>query len=176
LNTIKDLDISIDGAWADVQVQYQRRADLIPNLVNTVKGFADQELGVFTEVTELRTKATSINVNIEDPASLQQFAAAQSELSQGLGKLLAIAENYPDLKSNENFLDLQKQLEGTENRIAVAISRFNGAVGAYEKYRKNIPQSFIIERFSDYGERGEFFQAEERAQTAPVVDFGDDEE
>lgn len=172
VNTIKNYDIGVDGALANVQVQYQRRADLIPNLVKTVQAVADQEQTVFTEVTELRTKASSINVSVDDLESIGEFAAAQAELSQGLGRLLAVAEWYPDLKSNENFLDLQKQLEGTENRIAVAINNFNGAVGAYEKYRMNIPEKFVIERFTEYGTRNDaFFQADADAQDVPDVDF-----
>lgn len=171
VNTVKNLDIGIDGAWADVEVQYQRRADLIGNVVKTVQGFADQEFSVFTEVTEMRTKASSINVKVDDAASLQQFAAAQGELTQGLGKLLAVAEAYPDIKSNENFLNLQTQLEGTENRIATAITRFNWAIGAYEKYRKNVPETFVIRNFTDYGERSGFFQSQPWADTAPDIEF-----
>src|SRR5665811_1664232 len=122
-NTIPTLEETSKARWADVQNQYQRRADLIPNLVETVRGYAKQEKDVLTEVTEARAKATAIHIDandLSDPVKMQQLQDAQAKLSGALGRLLALSENYPDLKSNQNFLALQSQLEGTENRITVA--------------------------------------------------------
>src|SRR5260370_32168697 len=131
VNAIPTKDEAVKAAFGDVQAQYQRRADLIPNLVSTVQAYAQQERGVLTAVTQARAQATHISVDastISDPASFQKFEAAQNQLSGVLGRLLAISENYPDLKSNQNFLALQAQLEGTENRIAVARRDYNDSV------------------------------------------------
>ncbi|HWI86091.1 MAG TPA: LemA family protein, partial [Sphingomonas sp.] len=130
LNSIPTAEETAKARWADVQNEYQRRADLVPNLVSTVKGYAKQESSVLIGVTEARAKATSIQVSaddLKDPAKIQQFGAAQGQLSQALGRLLSVTENYPDLKSNQNFLALQSQLEGTENRITIARRDYNGA-------------------------------------------------
>ena len=127
-NKLQVQDEQVKSAWSEVVNQYQRRADLIPNLVNTVKGFAAQEQAVLIGVTEARAKATQIKVDANDPASLQQFQAAQSEVSSALSRLMVVVERYPELKSDQNFRDLQAQLEGTENRITVARNRYIQAV------------------------------------------------
>src|SRR5215207_5285694 len=134
VNTIPTLEEQAKGRWSDVQNQYQRRADLIPNLVETVKGYAKQEQETLTRVIEARAKATSIKVDastVTDPAKFKEFQDAQNQLSGALGRLIAVSEAYPDLKSSQNFLALQSQLEGTENRIAVARRDYVGAVQAY---------------------------------------------
>src|SRR5450631_4159477 len=141
-NNIPTYEEQAKAKWADVQNQYQRRSDLIPNLVATVQGYAKQEKDTFTAVTEARAKATSINIDasqLTDPAKLQQFQEAQGQLSSALGRLLAVSENYPDLKSNQNFLALQSQLEGTENRIAVARKDYIDAVRAYNIALRTFP-------------------------------------
>ena len=132
-NRMVQLDENVQGAWGQVENQYQRRADLIPNLVNTVKGYAAHEQATLTAVIEARAKATQITVdpNHLDEAALKRFSAAQGELSSALGRLMAVSESYPELKANENFLMLQSQLEGTENRIAVERKRFNELVNVY---------------------------------------------
>lgn len=168
-NGLINLDEEVKKTWANVEGQYQRRADLIPNLVQTVQWFADQERAVFTEVTEARTKATSINVNIDNPESLEQFVGAQSQVSAGLWRLLAVAENYPDLKSNENFLDLQKQLEWTENRIAVARWAYNEAIKQFSTRVRSFPVNLVASRF--WFEPREWFKADEGSSVAPSVEF-----
>ncbi len=142
INTIPTLEEQAKAAWSEVQNQYQRRAELIPNLVETVRGYAKQERDVLTQVTEARAKATQIQVNADqltDPEALRKFQEAQAQLSGALGRLLAISENYPDLKSNQNFLSLQSQLEGTENRIAVARRDYIQAVQAYNTETRTFP-------------------------------------
>jgi LemA protein len=142
INTIPTLEESAKGAWSEVQNQYQRRAELIPNLVETVKGYAHQEREVLTQVVEARAKATQIKVTADqltDPEALRKFQEAQSQLSGALGRLIAVSENYPDLKSNQNFLALQSQLEGTENRIAVARRDYIQAVQAYNTETRTFP-------------------------------------
>jgi LemA protein len=142
INTIPTEEETAKSAWSEVQNQYQRRADLIPNLVNTVKGYATQEREVLTQVTEARAKATQVQVNADqltDPEALRKFQEAQGQLSGALGRLLAISENYPDLKSNQNFLALQSQLEGTENRIAVARRDYIQAVQTYNTEVRTFP-------------------------------------
>src|SRR6516162_479973 len=141
-NTIPTLEEQAKARWGDVQNQYQRRADLIPNLVETVKGFASQEKSVLTAVVEARAKATQVKVDasqLTDPEKLKQFQDAQNQLTGALGRLLAVSENYPDLKSNANFLALQSQLEGTENRIAVARRDYIDAVRAYNTEIRTFP-------------------------------------
>ena len=141
-NTIPTLEEQAKARWGDVQNQYQRRADLIPNLVETVKGFASQEKSVLTAVVEARAKATQVRVDasqLTDPEKLKQFQDAQNQLTGALGRLLAISENYPDLKSNANFLALQSQLEGTENRIAVARRDYIDAVRVYNTALRTFP-------------------------------------
>ena len=142
INTIPTEEEQAKAAWSEVQNQYQRRAELIPNLVETVKGFAQQEREVLTQVTEARAKATQVQVNanqLTDPQALQRFQEAQGQLSGALGRLLAVSERYPDLKSNQNFLALQSQLEGTENRIAVARRDYIGAVQTYNTEVRTFP-------------------------------------
>jgi len=142
INTIPTKQETAKAAWSQVQNQYQRRADLIPNLVNTVKGYATQEREVLTQVIEARAKATQVQVNADqltDPQALQRFQEAQAQLSGALGRLLAVSESYPELKSNQNFLSLQSQLEGTENRIAVARRDYIGAVQDYNTEVRTFP-------------------------------------
>lgn len=143
-NTIPTLEEQAKAKWAEVQNQYQRRADLIPNLVSTVQGYAKQEKDVLTSVIQARAKATSVNIDasqITDPEKVKKFQAAQEQLSGALGRLIAVSENYPDLKSNQNFLALQSQLEGTENRIAVARRDYVNAVQAYNTELRTFPGS-----------------------------------
>jgi len=142
INNIPTYDEAVNGRWAEVQNQYKRRADLVPNLVSTVEGFAQQERDVLTEVTEARTRVTQMNISpqmLSDPAALEQFQANQGALSSALQRLMVVVEAYPDLKSNENFLALQQQLEGTENRIAVARRDYIGAVQQYNTELRTIP-------------------------------------
>jgi LemA protein len=142
VNTIPTLDEQAKSAWSQVQNQYQRRAELIPNLVETVKGYAKQEREVLTQVIEARAKATQIQVNanqLTDPEALRRFQEAQSQLSGALGRLIAVSENYPELKSNQNFLALQSQLEGTENRISVARKDYISAVQSYNTEVRTFP-------------------------------------
>ncbi|MBR3634039.1 MAG: LemA family protein [Bacteroidaceae bacterium] len=157
--------------WAKVQSSYQRRADLVPNLVNTVKGYAAHERETLEGVVAARAKATSINVDASDltPEKLQQFQAAQGELSQALGRLIAVGEAYPDLKANENFLDLQKQLEGTENRINEARNSFNKAVQDYNIKIRKFPNSILAGIFGF--DKMAKFEAEAGADKAPDVKF-----
>jgi LemA protein len=174
LNTIPAADENVKARWADVQNQYQRRADLIPNLVSTVKGYAKQEQTVLVGVTEARAKATSIQVKADDlqnPAKLQQFGAAQGELSQALGRLLSVTENYPDLKSNTNFLALQSQLEGTENRIATERRKYNEAVQSYNTLVRTFPSSIGAKVFYGAKPMAPFEATTPNAQTAPTVNF-----
>jgi LemA protein len=170
-NTMVALDEEVKTSWANVQTQYQRRSDLIPNLVNTVKGFAAQEKEVLIGVTEARAKASSIQIDPENinPAMLQQFQAAQGELSSALSRLLVTIERYPEIKSNQNFLELQAQLEGTENRIAVARDRFNSTVQRYNTKIRSFPTNIMAGIFGF--ESKTQFQAAEVAQTAPEVTF-----
>lgn len=170
-NTMVALDEEVKTSWANVQTQYQRRSDLIPNLVNTVKGFAAQEKEVLIGVTEARAKASSIQIDPENinPAMLQQFQAAQGELSSALSRLLVTIERYPEIKSNQNFLELQAQLEGTENRIAVARDRFNSTVQRYNTKIRSFPTNIMAGIFGF--ESKTQFQATEVAQTAPEVTF-----
>lgn len=174
LNSIPTAEEAAKARWADVQNEYQRRADLVPNLVNTVKGYAKQESTVLVGVTEARARATSIQVSAEDlkdPAKLQQFGAAQGQLSQALGRLLSVTENYPDLKSNANFLALQSQLEGTENRITIARRDYNASVQGYNTLIRTFPNSIGAKVF--YGAKPmQAFQATApNAQAAPTVNF-----
>ncbi|HEX5171747.1 MAG TPA: LemA family protein [Cyclobacteriaceae bacterium] len=162
---------TVTSAWAQVENVYQRRADLIPNLVNTVKGYADFEQETLTKVIEARAKATSITVDPTNltPEKLAEFQAAQGELSNALGRLLVSVERYPDLKANQNFLDLQSQLEGTENRITVERQKFNAVVQDYNTYIRRFPQNFLS---GIYGfEKKGYFEAKEGAEEAPKVEF-----
>jgi len=158
-------------AWGNVESDYQRRADLIPNLVNTVKGYANFEQTTLTQVIEARASATQVKLDATDltPEKLAAYQQAQGTLSSALGRLLAVAENYPDLKANQNFLDLQAQLEGTENRINVSRQRFNDSVNEYNKSRRTFP-TVIFASLLGFGEKG-YFKADEGAQKAPEVKF-----
>src|SRR6186713_788196 len=173
-NTIQSQDEAVKAAWSEVTNQYQRRADLIPNLVATVKGFAAQEQTVLIGVTEARARATSIQVTPEtlnDPEALKRIQAAQGELTQALSRLIAVAENYPDLKSNQNFLALQSQLEGTENRITVARRDYIEAVRAYNTELKTFPGVIWASTFFRSNKPMAEFTASEGSQTPPVVKF-----
>ena len=176
-NTIQAQDEAVNAAWAEVLNQYQRRADLIPNLVETVRGFADQEREVLVGVTEARSRVSSIQATPEllnDPQAFQQFQAAQGELSSALSRLLVTVERYPDLKSDQNFRDLQAQLEGTENRITVARNRFIAATQEYNTTVRSFPVNLTAKVFG-YGTRPTFTpQNEAEISTPPAVDFGRD--
>lgn len=162
---------AVEGAWAQVENVYQRRADLIPNLVNTVKGYADFEKETLTGVIEARSKATSVTIDPSNlsPAAISQFQQAQDGLSSALSRLLVTVERYPELKANQNFLELQSQLEGTENRIAVERKRFNDIVQDYNTTIKRIPGRFIAS-LGGFERKG-YFEASEGAEKAPEVKF-----
>lgn len=172
-NTMVTMDETVESSWAQVQNQYQRRYDLIPNLVNTVKGYASHESDVLTQVTEARSKAGGvINVSaevLEDPEAFARFQQIQDQLGASLQRLMAVSESYPELKANENFLALQNELEGTENRIATERKRFNDAVGSYNKYIRVFPNN-IIANMSGFDKKS-YFTAGVEAQTAPSVQF-----
>jgi LemA protein len=173
-NRIPTLEEQAKAKWADVQNNYQRRADLIPNLVATVQGYAKQEKDVLTAVVEARAKATQVRIDpsqLSDPEKLKQFQDAQNQLSGALGRLLAISENYPDLKSNQNFLALQSQLEGTENRIAVARRDYIEAVRAYNTELKTFPGVLWAATFFRSNKPMAEFAANEDAQKPPQVKF-----
>jgi LemA protein len=173
INSVPTADEQVNAAWGNLQADYQRRADLIPNLVATVKGYAQQEKSVLTEVTEARAKATSVQLNagdLTDPAKVQAFQNAQAQLGGSLGRLLATFEAYPDLKSNQNFLALQDQLEGTENRIVVSRRDYNEAVRQYNTLIRTFPTAIGAKVF--YGAKPKVpFEASTAAQQAPNVNF-----
>ena len=171
-NTLQVQDEATKSAWAEVVNQYQRRADLIPNLVNTVKGYAAQEQAVLLGVTEARAKASQITVNADDPASLQQFQAAQGEVSSALSRLLVTVENYPELKSDQNFRDLQAQLEGTENRITVARNRFIEAVQDFNVTVRKFPTNLTAMIFGYKVKPNFTVENEAQISKPPTVDFG----
>jgi len=170
-NNMVKYDETVVTAWANVENVYQRRADLIPNLVNTVKGYAKHEKETFTAVIEARAKATSINIDANNlnAETMKQFQQAQSGLSSALAKLMVVVERYPDLKANQNFLELQAQLEGTENRIAVERRKFNETVQVYNTYIRSFPRNLLAGMFGF--ERKTQFQAEAGAEKAPKVEF-----
>lgn len=170
-NTAVEYEENVSKNWADVENAYQRRSDLIPNLVSTVEGSADFERGTLTDVIEARAKATSVNVDAGnlDPQQIEQFQQAQGGLSSALSRLLVSVERYPDIKSNQNFLQLQSQLEGTENRISVARNRYNEAVRQYNTYIRKFPNNIFAGMFGF--ERKPAFEAEEGAENAPDVEF-----
>jgi len=173
-NAIPTAEEQAKAKWADVQNNYQRRADLIPNLVATVQGYAKQEREVLTAVVEARAKATQVRIDVSqltDPEKLKQFQEAQSQLTGALGRLLAVSENYPDLKSNQNFLALQSQLEGTENRIAVARRDYIEAVRVYNTTLKTFPGLLWAATFFRSNKPMAEFSAGESAQTPPQVKF-----
>jgi LemA protein len=170
-NQFVQTEETINGQWAEVQTQYQRRADLIPNLVNTVKGYAEFEQETLTGVVEARSKATSIQIDPTNltPEKLAQFQQAQDQLSGALSRLLVTIEKYPDLKANQNFLELQAQLEGTENRISVARRNFNESVKAYNANLRIFPNN-IFAGWYGFETKG-YFEAAAGAETAPTVQF-----
>ncbi|OPY11448.1 MAG: LemA family protein [Syntrophus sp. PtaB.Bin138] len=172
-NTIQANEEAVFAAWGDVEATYQRRADLIPNLVETVKGYAKHEADTFKAVTEARSKVGSMQVSkemLDDPAMLAKFQKAQGELSSALSRLLVVAERYPDLKANQNFLSLQDQLEGTENRINVARVRYNKSVETFNVSIRTFPNSLTNSLLLKL-KRKEPFKAEEGAKTAPKIKF-----
>jgi len=174
VNTIPTKDEKAKAAWAEVQNQYQRRSDLIPNLVETVKGYAAQERDVLTAVTEARASATQVKVDastLTDPAAFQKYAQAQDQLTGVLGRLMMIQERYPDLKSNENFMALQSQLEGTENRIAIARRDYNEAVRDYNTEIRTFPGALWAGTVHRWAKPMQTFQASAAAQSAPSVSF-----
>lgn len=170
-NNMVQKDEQVAQSWADIETQYQRRADLIPNLVNTVKGYADFEQQTLSAVIEARSKATGMTLNADEitPENIQKFQAAQSELSGALSRLLVTVERYPDLKANQNFLELQAQLEGTENRISVSRQKFNASVQDYNSYIRGFPRVLYASWF-DFEKKG-YFEAEAGTEVAPKVEF-----
>ena len=170
-NTMVEKQESVTSQWGNVQNAYQRRADLIPNLVATVKGYASHEQETFTQVTEARAKATQMNINAEDLSEekLQEYQKAQGELGQALGRLLLIQENYPELKANQNFLGLQDELAGTENRISVERNKFNQTTQDYNQYIRKFPRVIYAGWFGFKPKA--YFQAAQEAQSAPQVQF-----
>ncbi len=170
-NKIVSLEEAVTAQWGQVENVYQRRADLIPNLVNTVKGYADFEQETLTQVIEARSKATSVNVNADNlsPEKIAQFQEAQQGLSSALSRLLVTVERYPDLKANQNFLELQAQLEGTENRITVERMRYNDAVRQYNTMIRRIPYN-IVASITNFEKKG-YFEADKGAEVVPEVNF-----
>ena len=170
-NGMVKMDESVSTAWSNVENQYQRRADLIPNLVNTVKGYAAHEKETFEAVVSARSKATQMNVDADNltPEKLQEYQKAQGEIGAALGRLLAITENYPELKANENFKELQAQLEGTENRISVERRNFNEVARSYNTSIRTFPKSLLAGMFGF--DKRPYFEAEEGANKAPEVKF-----
>ena len=170
-NEMVKMDESVSTAWSNVENQYQRRSDLIPNLVNTVKGYASHEKETLQAVIEARSKATQMTVSADDltPEKLQAYQKAQGEIGSALGRLLAISESYPDLKANENFKELQAQLEGTENRISVERRNFNEVAKSYNTTIRTFPRNILAGMFGF--EKRPYFEATEGAEKAPVVEF-----
>ena len=171
-NQIQQKDEAVKAGWSEVLNQYKRRADLIPNLVSTVKGYAAHEQQVLTQVTEARAKVGEINVNADDAASLAQFQQAQGELSSALSRLMAVVESYPNLKADQAFLDLQTQLEGTENRITVARGRYIQLVQDYNTYIRSFPQNLVAKMFGYQTKPNFTVENEAQIQQPPSVDFG----
>ena len=171
-NTLQAKDESVTAAWSEVQNQYQRRADLVPNLVNVVKGYAKHEQQVLTDVTQARSNVAGLKVDkavLEDPQLFEKYQQAQSQLTGALSRLIAVSENYPDLKANEQFRDLQVQLEGTENRIAVARNRYISTVQDYNTYVRQFPQAMTAKVIGMHTKQN--FSAEAGAEKAPTVSF-----
>ncbi|MEB3767288.1 LemA family protein [Acinetobacter sp. MD2] len=171
-NALQAKDEAVTAAWSDVENQYQRRADLVPNLVNVVKGYAKHEQTVLTQVTEARSNVAGLKIDkqvLEDPALLQKYQQAQSQLTGALSRLIAVSENYPDLKANQQFLDLQAQLEGTENRIAVSRNRYISTVQDYNTYVRQFPQTITAKVIGMKPKAN--FSAEAGAEKAPKVSF-----
>ena len=168
-NSMVSQDEAVGTAWSNVENQYQRRADLTPNLVNTVKGYASHEQNTLSEVVEARAQATQTRIDVNDAAAMARFAQAQGELSSALSRLLAVTENYPELKANENFQTLQAQLEGTENRISVERRKFNEVAKAYNTSIRRFPRNILAGMFGF--EKRPYFEAQEGAEKAPEVKF-----
>jgi LemA protein len=171
-NTLQVKDEAVTASWAEVQNQYQRRADLVPNLVNVVKGYAKHEEQVLTQVTQARANVAGLKVDkevLEDPALFEKYQQAQAQMTSALSRLLAVTENYPDLKANEQFRELQVQLEGTENRIAVARNRYIGSVQDFNSYSRQFPQVMTAKVIGM--KTKENFSADANAQNAPQVSF-----
>ena len=170
-NNMVNMQEGVTAQWSQVENVYQRRADLIPNLVSTVKGYAEFEKSTLTAVIEARAKATSVNINPErlDAQSLQNFQQAQSGLSSALGRLMVVVEKYPDLKANEQFMSLQAQLEGTENRISVERMKFNQTAQTYNTFIRNFPKNLWASMFGF--EKKAYFEADQGANKAPKVAF-----
>lgn len=170
-NKMVEMDEQVSSQWSQVENVYQRRADLIPNLVNTVKGYAAHEQETLEGVIEARSKATSVNVNADQltPENLQQFNQAQEGLSSALSRLMVVVERYPDLKANQNFLDLQAQLEGTENRITVERMKFNQTTQSYNAYIRKFPRVIYAGWFGF--DKKSYFEAQQGAEKAPEVQF-----
>lgn len=170
-NSLVSMDEGVDNKWANVETQYQRRSDLIPNLVSTVKGYAQHESKTLEAVMAARSQATQVRIDPSNctPEQLAQYQKAQGDVTTALGKLLAITENYPDLKANQNFLELQSQLEGTENRINVARKDFNDAAREYNVAIRRFPKSMLAGMFGF--DKKAYFQAEAGAEKAPKVEF-----
>ncbi len=170
-NTIVEKEEATAKAWSDVETQYQRRSDLIPNLVSTVKGYADFEQETLTAVVEARAKATSVQMSADNltPEKMAEYQQAQQQLSGALSRLLVTVERYPDLKASQQFSQLQAQLEGTENRISVSRNKFNESVGDYNTYIRKFPNNLIASMFS-FEQKG-YFESAQGADTAPKVEF-----
>ena len=170
-NTLVSMDEGVQGKWADVETQYQRRADLIPNLVNTVKGYAAHEKETLATVVQARSEATSVKIDPTNMSAeqLAQYQQAQNGVTSALGKLLVVVEKYPDLKANQNFMELQAQLEGTENRITVARRNFNDAARIYNTAIRRFPKNILANIFGF--EKKAYFEAEQGAEKAPQVEF-----
>ena len=170
-NGLVSMDENVNGKWANVETQYQRRSDLIPNLVSTVKGYAKHESQTLEAVMAARSQATQVKIDPSNctPQQLAQYQKAQGDVTTALGKLLAITENYPDLKANQNFLELQSQLEGTENRINVARKDFNDSAKKYNTSLRRFPRNIIASMFGF--EKRNYFEAEAGAEKAPKVEF-----
>ena len=170
-NGLVSMDENVSNSWANVETQYQRRSDLIPNLVNTVKGYAKHESETLESVMAARSQATQVKIDPSNctPQQLAQYQKAQGDVTTALGKLLAITENYPDLKANQNFLELQSQLEGTENRINVARKDFNDTAKKYNKSLRRFPRNIIASMCGF--EKRNYFEAEAGAEKAPKVEF-----
>ena len=170
-NKMVTMEEAVKSSWSNVETQYQRRADLIPNLVSTVKGYASHEESTLASVIEARSKATSVNISMDEltPEKLAEFQKAQSAVTSALGRLIAVSESYPDLKANQNFLELQAQLEGTENRITVARKGFNDATNAYNVTVRKFPANIVAMIFGF--DQKPYYEADESAAQAPKVEF-----
>ena len=170
-NNMVTMEEAVKSSWSNVETQYQRRADLIPNPVSTVKGYASHEQNTLQAVVDARSKATSVSVSLDEltPENIAQFQQAQSAVTSALGRLIAVAENYPDLKANQNFLELQAQLEGTENRITVARKEFNDTTNAYNVTVRKFPANIVAMIFGF--DQKPYFEADASASQAPKVEF-----